>query len=129
MYLFCNFFQENYTSVIQVNKKVSSPTVSEELFMQISNLNFFLLVLTTVMIAAGGYIINDYFDLKIDPINKPDKMILGAKINATKAETAYYMINALAVAIGVYLGYRFGSISIVLLIMVCATVLYFYSLN
>ena len=101
----------------------------QQLELQISNLNFFLLVLTTVMIAAGGYIINDYFDLKIDPINKPDKMILGAKINATKAETAYYIINALAVAIGVYLGYRVGSISIGLLFMVCATVLYFYSLK
>ncbi len=101
----------------------------QQLQLQLSDFDFFLLVLTTVIIAAGGYIINDYFDLKIDPINKPDKLILGNKISATKAETAYYIINAIAVGIGVYLGYKVGSISIGLLFMVFATVLYFYSLK
>ena len=38
--------------------------------------NQFLITLSTVLIAASGYIINDYFDVKIDLINKegsPDK--------------------------------------------------------
>ncbi|GAB3025019.1 UbiA family prenyltransferase [Niabella terrae] len=38
---------------------------------------FVLLVLASVFIAAGGNIINDYFDINIDRINKPDKMVLG----------------------------------------------------
>ena len=33
---------------------------------------YFLLMAATVLIAAGGYVLNDYFDLKIDAINKPD---------------------------------------------------------
>src|ERR1017187_7178893 len=37
---------------------------------------FWGLVLASVCIAAAGYIINDYFDVNIDLINKPDRLIL-----------------------------------------------------
>ena len=37
----------------------------------IDGLNFILLVVSSVLIAAAGYIINDYFDINIDQINKP----------------------------------------------------------
>ena len=40
-----------------------------------------LLVLSTVLIAAGGYVINDYYDVKIDYINKPEKVIVGKTIS------------------------------------------------
>jgi 4-hydroxybenzoate polyprenyltransferase len=39
-------------------------------------LHFSLLVLSSVLIAAAGYVINDYFDLNIDRINKPHKLIV-----------------------------------------------------
>jgi len=39
------------------------------------NYLFYLLILASVLIAAAGYIINDYFDLNIDAINKPDKVV------------------------------------------------------
>ncbi|MDQ3277328.1 MAG: UbiA family prenyltransferase, partial [Bacteroidota bacterium] len=42
---------------------------------------FVLLVLASVVIAAAGYIINDYFDLNIDQINKPDKNVIDRIIN------------------------------------------------
>jgi 4-hydroxybenzoate polyprenyltransferase len=32
--------------------------------------------LSSVLIAAAGYIINDYFDLNIDRVNKPDKLVV-----------------------------------------------------
>ncbi|MET0392069.1 MAG: geranylgeranylglycerol-phosphate geranylgeranyltransferase [Chitinophagaceae bacterium] len=41
---------------------------------------FILLVLASVLIAAAGYIINDYFDINIDEVNKPDKMVVGKTI-------------------------------------------------
>ena len=37
----------------------------------LDNLFFILLVIASLLIAAGGYIINDYFDLNIDLVNKP----------------------------------------------------------
>lgn len=42
---------------------------------------FYLLLLTYIFIAAAGYIINDYFDVNIDQINKPEKVVVGAYIN------------------------------------------------
>ncbi|MEI8075626.1 MAG: geranylgeranylglycerol-phosphate geranylgeranyltransferase [Bacteroidota bacterium] len=43
--------------------------------------SFYLLVLASVLIAAAGYIINDYFDLDIDQINKPNKVVVNAVIS------------------------------------------------
>ena len=42
--------------------------------------NFSLIVLTYLFIAAAGYIINDYFDINIDQVNKPNKVVVGAHI-------------------------------------------------
>jgi 4-hydroxybenzoate polyprenyltransferase len=39
-----------------------------------------ILVAASILIAAGGYIINDYFDLNIDMVNKPDKLVVGTFI-------------------------------------------------
>src|SRR5689334_11774190 len=39
-----------------------------------------LLVLASVSIAAAGYIINDYFDLNIDRVNKPEKIVIDKEI-------------------------------------------------
>lgn len=36
---------------------------------------------TTILVAAAGYIINDYFDVNIDQVNKPDKVVVGAYIS------------------------------------------------
>ena len=46
------------------------------MYLQTSDLEFFLLVLATVLVAAGGYVINDYFDVKIDHINKPEQLVI-----------------------------------------------------
>ncbi|MDB5196433.1 MAG: ubiquinone biosynthesis protein UbiA [Flaviaesturariibacter sp.] len=39
------------------------------------------LIIASVFIAAAGYIINDYFDLNIDQVNKPQKNVLNNVIN------------------------------------------------
>ena len=43
--------------------------------------DFYLIVLTYLCIAAAGYIINDYFDINIDQVNKPHKVVVGSHIN------------------------------------------------
>jgi 4-hydroxybenzoate polyprenyltransferase len=42
---------------------------------------FIFLVIASVLIAAAGYIINDYFDLNIDQVNKPGKVVVNVIIN------------------------------------------------
>lgn len=42
---------------------------------------FIFIVIASVLIAAAGYIINDYFDLNIDQVNKPEKVVVNIIIN------------------------------------------------
>ncbi len=94
-----------------------------------SNLDFFLLVFSIVLLAAGGYIINDIFDTQIDAINKPDKVIIDNSITEKKANLFYYIINGIASITGIYLGVKVGSLSLGLSFMVCIAIFYFYSLK
>jgi len=42
---------------------------------------FYFIVATSICIAAAGYIINDYFDVNIDQVNKPKMVVVGAHIS------------------------------------------------
>jgi 4-hydroxybenzoate polyprenyltransferase len=42
---------------------------------------FYFILITYVLIAAAGYIINDYFDVNIDQVNKPEKVVVGEFIS------------------------------------------------
>lgn len=64
---------------------------------------FWLLVLATVCIAAAGYIINDYYDVKIDAINKPDKLLVGRRIRRRRAMFAHLILSAIGVLLGLLL--------------------------
>ncbi len=57
--------------------------------------SFVLLVIASVCIAAAGYIINDYFDINIDEINKPEKMVLDKTISRRWA-IAWHMLLSVA---------------------------------
>jgi 4-hydroxybenzoate polyprenyltransferase len=74
-----------------------------------SNLNdqlFFLLLLSSVFIAAAGYIINDYFDLDIDRINKPDKLVVERIIKRRWAIFWHLLLSGLGVLISFYVGWK-----------------------
>jgi 4-hydroxybenzoate polyprenyltransferase len=64
------------------------------------DINLLLISLSTIMIAAAGYIINDYFDVKIDYINKPTRVIVGKEIKRRHAMAAHTVLNVMAVFIG-----------------------------
>jgi 4-hydroxybenzoate polyprenyltransferase len=86
-----------------------------------------LLVLSTVLIAAGGYVINNIFDQNTDNENKPQNVIVGKTISETKAYNLYIALNCVGVGIGFYLSnviLRPGLASIFILI---AATLYLYA--
>ncbi|SOD93548.1 geranylgeranylglycerol-phosphate geranylgeranyltransferase [Spirosoma fluviale] len=62
-----------------------------------------LLSLSTVCIAAAGYIINDYFDIKIDLINKPERVVIGRYLKRRVAMGVHQMLNVVGCLIGLYL--------------------------
>lgn len=95
--------------------------------LQISGFNFFLVVLSTVLVAAGGNVINDYFDLKIDRINKPEKIIVGRHIKRRVAMVMHIVLNGLGILIGGYVSYRIGMWTLVLIHIFAVMSLWYYS--
>lgn len=87
---------------------------------------FWLLVGVTVLIAAAGYIINDYFDLRTDRINRPDKLILGRTFRRRQAIKYNFILNVIALAVGFYLGFQAHSwrLSLIFPLMIVLLVLY-----
>lgn len=86
------------------------------------DLRFFLLATSTGMIAAGGYIINDYYDVKIDLVNKPERVVIGQGITRRYAILMHTVLSLSGVAIGLFLNWRIGVVN-----FISAFLLWWYS--
>ena len=71
----------------------------------LSNFNFSILVFTTLIIAAAGYIMNDIYDIEADIINKPNKVLVHKKIPKSKAHFLYNIFNSIGLLSGLYLAF------------------------
>ncbi len=86
-----------------------------------------LLILSTVLIAAGGYVINDIFDQGTDIENKPNKVIVGKSISEAKAYNIYTLLNVSGVAIGFYLANVIMRPNFAAIFVFIAATLYIYA--
>ena len=91
--------------------------------------NFFLLIVSSVLIAAAGYIINDYFDLNIDRINKPNRLIVQKIISRRWTILWHFFLSMAGVAIGFYLDLTTRVTLLGFSNLVCACVLFIYSMS
>lgn len=89
--------------------------------------NFLLLSISTVLIAAAGYIINDYFDVKIDIINRPEKLVLEKKIPMKWAIVVHSILNIGAIFLAIIVARRAGHYSFIAVQVCCTALLWFYS--
>ncbi len=94
---------------------------------QLQAFHFILVTLSTILVAAGGYIINDIEDIKIDLINKPHKVIVGKHLTVQFCKTLYYSILAVGFLISVYLGFSLDKLPYVVLFPIFAGLLYLYA--
>ena len=90
---------------------------------------FFLLVLSTVFIAAAGYVINDIYDIKTDKINKPDKVIVGRFISEKQAKTLYYSFNVIGILLGFIAFFSLGKPSLITIQLLASMMLYLYAIK
>ncbi|MDD2982125.1 MAG: geranylgeranylglycerol-phosphate geranylgeranyltransferase [Crocinitomicaceae bacterium] len=90
--------------------------------------DFFLLVFSTVLIAAGGNIINDYFDVRTDRINRPERLIISKHIKRRWAIISHWILNAVAFSIAIYLSSRYQTFWYVFIHLVTINTLWFYSM-
>ena len=88
---------------------------------------FYLLVLASVCIAAAGYIINDYFDVNIDQVNKSSKVIIGNFIKRRWAIFFHAFLSLAGLAFSAYIGYKLNNIYIPVFNFISILLLWFYS--
>jgi 4-hydroxybenzoate polyprenyltransferase len=88
--------------------------------------DFIILVAATVMITAGGYVINDYFDIRTDLINRGE-VIVGTKIPRRQAMMWHNILNIGGVAAGFYVSWKAGYFWLGIMFLVVSGLLYFYS--
>ncbi len=94
---------------------------------QLNTLQFSLLVLSTMLIAAAGYIINDYFDRKTDLINRPGRVIVGRLIKRRYAMAFHFIFSILGILAGAYLAYSIHRLSLTIVFIFASSLLWFYS--
>ena len=86
-----------------------------------------LIILATVLIAAGGYVINDYFDVKIDRINRPDAVIVTRTISKPVAMQLSLWLSGLGIACGITVSVWLRSLTIGIIFILVPGLLWFYS--
>ncbi|HLF46343.1 MAG TPA: geranylgeranylglycerol-phosphate geranylgeranyltransferase, partial [Chitinophagaceae bacterium] len=92
-----------------------------------NNFYLLLLILSSILIAAAGYIINDYFDINIDQVNKPQKNVVDKIISRRWAMLWHSLFSFFAVATGFYIGWKLNVFWLGLLFFFCSVLLFFYS--
>jgi 4-hydroxybenzoate polyprenyltransferase len=95
--------------------------------LQLSTFNFILLVISVISVAAAGNAINDYFDSRIDTINKPDEVIIGYGVTRRVAMAAHFILSICGILLGAYLSWKVGRINLVAIHIFSAATLWYYS--
>ena len=72
----------------------------------------FFLCLGTIMITAAGYVINDYYDVKIDYVNKPERVVVGRFLKRRPVIILHATLNTLGVLAGVLVSWQIGAINV-----------------
>ena len=88
--------------------------------------DFVILVFATLLLTAGGYVINDYFDIKTDLINRGE-VIVGTKIPRRHAILWHNILNIIGVIAGFYISWKAGFLWLGVLFLIVSGLLYFYS--
>ncbi len=94
--------------------------------LQLSDIDFSILVLATLFIAAGGYIINDYFDCKADRLNKR-QVIVGRQISRRASLALHQIFSFIGLVLGGYVSYKVGHWQFILIFFMAGGLLWFYS--
>ncbi len=88
---------------------------------------FFLLVISTIIITAIGYVQNDIEDLEMDRINKPDKMVVGRLISIREAKMIVLLLTLIGTIISLYVAVKIEQIYLALIFPIAVGVLILYA--
>ena len=111
-----------------MEKWVATPILSKAAFGE--QLPWYVLTLmmtAIVLIAAGGYVINDYFDIKIYKINRPDEVIVSRSVSKAEAMRLSVGLSAVGVVCGIVCAVLLRSMTIGIIYVLVPGLLWFYS--
>ena len=91
--------------------------------------NFIFLVVASVLIAAAGYIINDYFDINIDQVNKPKRNVVDAVVPRRWAMALHFVLSGFGLLFSAYIAWTTNLWYILLGNFVCVVLLFGYSVS
>ena len=95
----------------------------------LTDVDFIILTIATLTIAAAGYILNDVFDVKPDLVNKPNKVVIDKIISKKKAYYYYLVLNVVGIIAGLYVAYRINNLSFIAIFIITALLLRLYNTN
>lgn len=101
--------------------------LNNPLSLVMSSAHFLMLVMGIVALAAAGYVMNDYVDVKIDAINKPDKRVVGVYFNENQTIKMYWILNVLSLVLIFLVCYRYALTGLFFLFLLASGLLWFYS--
>jgi len=95
----------------------------------LGDIQFALLVLSMLLIAAGGYVINDYFDIQVDTENQKGEVIVGRSIKRRVALMLHILFTSSGVLLGFYIAYKVEFLVLGAIMAITAYTLWQYSLR
>ena len=95
----------------------------------LGDLQFALLVFSILLIAAGGYVINDYFDTQVDAENQNEDVIVGRSIKRRVALKLHLFLTSTGVFLGFYIAYKVNYLILGGIMAIGAYMLWDYSLR
>ncbi len=104
---------------------ILEPVMGEDIKLQ--PILYTLLILSSVLIAAGGYIINDYFDLNIDQVNKPEAIVVQRFISRRWAIFWHFLCSSAGIVLAFYLSWELRNPIIGFANFGCVILLWLYS--
>ena len=93
----------------------------------LSTSGFLTLVFAVIFITTGGYLINDYFDMDTDRINKPGKNLVGTLFSVELVKNLYYLFSAIGIGLGMLVSWWIDEINYSLIFLFTVGILWYYS--
>ena len=90
---------------------------------------FIFIVLASLFIAAAGYIINDYFDINIDEVNKPEQMVVDKVIHRRWAIAWHFMLSTAGILFTILALPILEKWYLIIANIACIALLWLYSTN
>jgi len=93
------------------------------------SLQYLLMITATILIAAAGYISNDYFDVATDRINKPGKQYIGIKIAPASALAMALVLSLFAIIFAIALAISVQNLLPAALLLLALAVAWWYAIR